>query len=183
MKIIRSHLDTTTKEYKANFDHMRKLANDLNKKLKNVEQVVSEPAKQKHLARGKLLVRECIRLLLDDDSTFLEFSALAANGMYDNQVPCAGIVTGIGKVCGKDVLIVANDAIVKGGTYYPLTAKKHLRAQEIAEQNHLPCVYLVDSGGAFLPLQDEVFADRDHFGEFFITKHGCQRKEFHRFLQ
>jgi len=170
MKIIRSHLDTSTKEYKANFNHMRNLVNDLSKKLQVVEHAVSESAKQKHLARGKLLVRDRIRLLLDDDSTFLEFSALAANGMYDNQVPCAGIVTGIGKVCGKDVLIVANDATVKGGTYYPVTAKKHLRAQEIAEQNHLPCVYLVDSGGAFLPLQDEVFPDRDHFGRIFYSQ-------------
>ena len=149
---------------------MRNLVNDLSKKLQVVGHAVSESAKQKHLARGKLLVRDRIRLLLDDDSTFLEFSALAANGMYDNQVPCAGIVTGIGKVCGKDVLIVANDATVKGGTYYPVTAKKHLRAQEIAEQNHLPCVYLVDSGGAFIPLQDEVFPDRDHFGRIFYSQ-------------
>ena len=131
MKIIRSHLDTSTKEYKANFNHMQNLVNDLSKKLQVVEHAVSESAKQKHLARGKLLVRDRIRLLLDDDSTFLEFSALAANGMYDNQVPCAGIVTGIGKVCGKDVLIVANDATVKGGTYYPITVKKQLRAHPI----------------------------------------------------
>ena len=170
MERINTDLDTKTSEYKANFDHMRNLVNGLNKKLQDVENAASESAKKKHLARGKLLVRERIRLLLDDDSILLEFSALAANGMYDDQVPCAGIITGIGKVCGKEVLVVANDATVKGGTYYPITAKKHLRAQEIAEQNHMPCIYLVDSGGAYLPLQDEVFPDRDHFGRIFYNQ-------------
>ena len=119
MERINSDLDIKTSEYKANFDHMRNLVNGLNKKLQDVENAASESAKKKHLARGKVLVRERIRLLLDDDSTLLEFSALAANGMYDDQVPCAGIITGIGKVCGKEVLVVANDATVKGGTYYP----------------------------------------------------------------
>ena len=170
MQQIISHLDTSTKKYKTNFDHMRNLVNDLNQKIQDAENGASESAKQKHLARGKLLVRDRIHLLLDDDSTLLEFSALAANGMYDNQVPSAGIITGIGKVCGKEVVIVANDATAKGGTYYPITVKKHLRAQEIAEQNHLPCIYLVDSGGAYLPLQDEVFADRDHFGRIFYNQ-------------
>ena len=170
MKPIQSQLNNTTAQYKTNYNHMRDLVRELDQNLHNLEKQIPETAKQKHLQRGKLLVRERIRLLLDSDSHFLEFSALAANDLYDNQVPSAGIITGIGKVCDKEVLIVANDATVKGGTYYPITAKKHLRAQEIAEQNHLPCIYLVDSGGAFLPMQDDVFADRDHFGRIFYNQ-------------
>ncbi len=170
MDIIRSILETTSEEYQSNFDHMQNLVDSLHKKIHNVQNAASETTKQKHLARGKLLVRDRIQQLLDKNSTFLEFSALAAHGMYEDQVPSGGIVTGIGKVCGKDALIVANDATVKGGTYYPITAKKHLRAQEIAEQNNLPCIYLVDSGGAYLPLQDEVFPDRDHFGRIFYNQ-------------
>ena len=170
MEIINSHIDSTSAEYKTKFEYMQNLVNDLNQKLNHLENATSESAKEKHFKRGKLFVRERIRLLLDKETSFLEFSALAANGMYDDQLPSAGIVTGIGKVCGKEVLVIANDATVKGGTYYPTTAKKHLRAQEIAETNHLPCVYLVDSGGAYLPLQDEVFPDRDHFGRIFYNQ-------------
>ena len=170
MQKFHSQLDIESKYFKENFEHMKNLVSELNQKLQDAKNSAPEAIKEKHLKRGKLLVRERIRLLLDDDTSLLEFSALAANGMYDNQVPCAGIITGIGKVCGKGVVIVANDATVKGGTYYPITAKKHLRAQEIAEQNHMPCVYLVDSGGAFLPLQDEVFPDRDHFGRIFYNQ-------------
>src|SRR4029079_8119790 len=121
-------------------------------------------------ARGKLLARERIDALIDPGTAFLEFSPLAAWGLYGDEAPAAGIVTGIGVVQGTECVIVANDATVKGGTYYPLTVKKHLRAQEIAEQNRLPCIYLVDSGGAFLPLQDEVFPDRDHFGRIFFNQ-------------
>ncbi|WP_414069547.1 carboxyl transferase domain-containing protein, partial [Staphylococcus aureus] len=121
-------------------------------------------AREKHVARGKLLPRERVRALLDPGSPFLELSPLAAHGMYDDGAPGAGIITGIGRVDGIEVLVVANDATVKGGTYFPMTVKKHLRAQEVAMENRLPCIYLVDSGGAFLPLQDEVFPDKEHFG-------------------
>jgi len=130
----------------------------------------SEGARRRHLARGKLLPRERVRALLDPGSPFLEFSQLAAHGMYDGEVPAAGIITGIGRIMGSECVIVANDATVKGGTYFPMTVKKHLRAQEIAGENRLPCLYLVDSGGAFLPAQDEVFPDRDHFGRIFYNQ-------------
>jgi 3-methylcrotonyl-CoA carboxylase beta subunit len=129
-----------------------------------------EKARRRHEGRGKLPVRDRVDLLLDPGTAFLELSPLAAHGMYDGRVPAAGILTGVGRVSGREVVVVANDATVKGGTYYPMTVKKHLRAQEVAEQNHLPCVYLVDSGGAFLPLQDEVFPDRDHFGRIFYNQ-------------
>ncbi|MEL0067096.1 MAG: carboxyl transferase domain-containing protein, partial [Gammaproteobacteria bacterium] len=133
-------------------------------------------ARQKHLSRGKLLPRERIQQLLDIGSPFLEFSTFAAYGKYDNQVPSAGLITGIGMVSGTECMIVCNDATVKGGTYFPETIKKHLRAQEIAEQNHLPCIYLVDSGGANLPQQDEVFPDRDHFGRIFFNQANMSAK-------
>src|SRR5690606_8816294 len=126
-----------------------------------------EKARTKHVARGKLLPRDRVDQLLEPGSPVLELSALAANGLYDDQAPAAGIITGIGRVSGRECVIVANDATVKGGTYYPMTVKKHLRAQEIALHNNLPCIYLVDSGGAFLPKQDEVFPDREHFGRIF----------------
>ncbi|MEM7261360.1 MAG: carboxyl transferase domain-containing protein, partial [Planctomycetota bacterium] len=125
---------------------------------------------ERHRSRGKLFVRDRVTQLLDEDSPFLEIGALAAYDLYDNGAPSAGMVTGIGRVEGRLVMVVANDATVKGGTYFPLTVKKHLRAQEVAAENHLPCVYLVDSGGAFLPLQDEVFPDRDHFGRIFYNQ-------------
>ncbi|MGB0364081.1 MAG: carboxyl transferase domain-containing protein, partial [bacterium] len=127
-----------------------------------------EFSRQLHQSRGKLLPRERVNQLLDSGSPFLEISPMAAFGLYENEVPAAGIICGIGRVGGREVMVVANDATVKGGTYYPLTVKKHLRAQEIAMENRLPCIYLVDSGGAFLPLQDQVFPDRDHFGRIFF---------------
>src|SRR6187397_3712966 len=130
----------------------------------------SESSRERHVSRGKLLPRDRVDALLDAGSPFLELSPLAANGMYGGDAPAAGIITGIGRVAGRRCVVVANDATVKGGTYYPITVKKHLRAQEIALQNRLPCIYLVDSGGAFLPLQDEVFPDRDHLGRIFFNQ-------------
>jgi acetyl-CoA carboxylase carboxyltransferase component len=150
--------------------HHRALAEDLREKLERVRQGGGERALEQHRGRNKLFVRERIDRLLDPGSAFLELSALAACGLYDNAAPGAGIVTGIGRVSGRECMIVANDATVKGGTYFPLTVKKHLRAQEIAEENRLPCLYLVDSGGAFLPLQAEVFPDREHFGRIFYNQ-------------
>jgi 3-methylcrotonyl-CoA carboxylase beta subunit len=154
---------------------MRDLVDDLRERLALVRQGGSESARAKHTGRGKLLVRDRVDRLLDAGSPFLELSPLAATGMYgapgqDNAVPAAGVVTGIGRVEGREVVIVANDATVKGGTYYPMTVKKHLRAQTVASDNHLPCIYLVDSGGAFLPMQDEVFPDREHFGRIFFNQ-------------
>src|SRR5271167_5169067 len=141
----------------------------LREKIDQVRLGGPEEARTRHTSRGKLLVRDRVRRLLDPQSPFLELSALAANGMYGDDAPGSGLVTGIGRLQGREVVVVANDATVKGGTYYPITVKKHLRAQEIALENHLPCVYLVDSGGAFLPLQSEVFPDRDHFGRIFYN--------------
>jgi 3-methylcrotonyl-CoA carboxylase beta subunit len=154
---------------------LRDLVDDLRERLALVRQGGSESARAKHTGRGKLLVRDRVDRLLDPGSPFLELSPLAANGMYgapgqDNAVPAAGVVTGIGRVEGREVVIVANDATVKGGTYYPMTVKKHLRAQTVASDNHLPCIYLVDSGGAFLPMQDDVFPDREHFGRIFFNQ-------------
>ncbi len=149
---------------------LRDLVAELRDRLALVRQGGSEAARKKHTGRGKLLVRERVDRLLDPGSPLLELSPLAAVGMYDDAVPSAGIVTGIGRVGGRECVIVANDATVKGGTYYPITVKKHLRAQEIAAANRLPCIYLVDSGGAFLPMQDEVFPDRDHFGRIFFNQ-------------
>ena len=137
-------------------------------------------AQRRHRERGKLPARERIERLLDPGTAFLELSPLAAFGMYDGRVPAAGIVTGVGRVSGREVMVVANDATVKGGTYYPMTVKKHLRAQEIAEKNYLPCIYLVDSGGAFLPLQDEVFPDREHFGRIFYNQAQMSAKVYPR---
>jgi 3-methylcrotonyl-CoA carboxylase beta subunit len=136
----------------------------------------SEESRKRHISRGKLLPRDRIARLLDPNTPFLEVGVTAAHGMYDSAVPSAGIITGIGRVEGRDVMIVCNDATVKGGTYYPVTVKKHLRAQEIAEQNRLPCIYLVDSGGANLPSQDEVFPDRDHFGRIFFNQANMSAK-------
>ena len=146
------------------------LVADLRARLQRVEQAGGERYVERHHGRGKLLARERIQRLIDPDGAFLEFSPLAADGVYDDDVPAAGIVTGMGRVSGRECVIVANDATVKGGSYYPLTVRKHLRAQEIAEQNHLACIYLVDSGGAFLPLQHDVFPDRDHFGRIFYNQ-------------
>src|SRR5690606_12797413 len=135
----------------------------------HIQQGGSEAARKRHQEQGKLLVRERIERLIDPGSAFLEFSILAGYQLYAEEIPAAGLITGIGQVQGQQCLIVANDATVKGGTYYPITVKKHLRAQEIAAENHLPCLYLVDSGGAYLPKQDEVFPDRDHFGRIFYN--------------
>ncbi len=143
---------------------------ELRQRLEAVRRGGSDAARARHQSRGKLLVRDRVDRLLDAGSPFLEIAPLAAYGMYDDAVPSAGIVTGIGTVSGRECVVVANDATVKGGTYYPMTVKKHLRAQEVAAANRLPCIYLVDSGGAFLPLQDEVFPDRDHFGRIFFNQ-------------
>ncbi|HEX6876522.1 MAG TPA: carboxyl transferase domain-containing protein, partial [Nocardioidaceae bacterium] len=149
---------------------MRELVEDLGERHARARQGGSEAAREKHIARGKLLARDRVDRLLDPGSPFLELSPLAATGMYDDAVPSAGIVTGIGRVAGRECVVVANDATVKGGTYYPITVKKHLRAQEVARANRLPCIYLVDSGGAFLPMQDEVFPDKEHFGRIFFNQ-------------
>ena len=149
---------------------LKDLVDDLRHRLAVVRQGGSEAARTKHTDRGKLLVRDRVDRLLDPGSPFLELSPLAATGMYADAVPAAGVVTGIGRVHGREVVVVANDATVKGGTYYPITVKKHLRAQQVAADNHLPCVYLVDSGGAFLPMQDDVFPDREHFGRIFFNQ-------------
>jgi 3-methylcrotonyl-CoA carboxylase beta subunit len=167
---LTSKLNPRSAEYQANAAALARMTADLREKAAIVAQGGGEAAREKHLARGKLLPRDRVRTLLDVGSPFLELSQLAAWGMYDNQVPAAGIITGIGRVSGRECMIVANDATVKGGTYFPITVKKHLRAQEIAQQNRLPCIYLVDSGGANLPNQDEVFPDREHFGRIFYNQ-------------
>jgi len=170
MAAIETKIDNRSADFAANAESLRELVVDLRQQLHRVALGGGEKARTKHTERGKLLPRERIRGLLDSGSPFLEFAPLAAHGMYENQAPCAGMIAGIGRVSGQEVVIVANDATVKGGTYFPMTVKKHLRAQEIALENNLPCVYLVDSGGAFLPLQDEVFPDRDHFGRIFYNQ-------------
>jgi 3-methylcrotonyl-CoA carboxylase beta subunit len=170
VSILESLLDTRSPEFVRNRASNAALSADLQARVAAVSGGGGEQARAKHVARGKLLVRDRIRELLDPGSPFLEFSQLAALGLYNNEVASAGIVTGIGRVAGQECVIVANDATVKGGTYYPLTVKKHLRAQEIAADNRLPCIYLVDSGGAYLPLQDEVFPDREHFGRIFYNQ-------------
>ncbi|MDM4771059.1 carboxyl transferase domain-containing protein [Solimonas sp. SE-A11] len=170
MSAIKSKIRTNSAEFQANAAQMRAQVEELRARTAEAARGGSESARQKHTARGKLLPRDRIDGLLDPGSAFLEISALAGNGMYNGEVPCAGVVAGIGSINGRECMIVANDATVKGGTYYPVTVKKHLRAQEIARENRLPCVYLVDSGGAFLPMQDEVFPDRDHFGRIFYNQ-------------
>lgn len=170
MAILSSKLDTNSPEFLQNSKHMQGLVERLERTLNQVRQGGGETARQRHRKRGKLLPRERIAHLLDPDSPFLELSPLAAWQVYEDAVPAAGLISGIGKVCGQDCLIIANDATVKGGTYYPLTVKKHLRAQQIAADNRLPCLYLVDSGGAHLPSQDEVFPDREHFGRIFYNQ-------------
>jgi acetyl-CoA carboxylase carboxyltransferase component len=167
--ILESEISAGSADFKKNYEYHLKLAEDLRAVLHRIEQGGSESARKKHEERGKLFVRDRIRLLLDPDKPFLELSALAAHGVYKDEAPAAGIVTGIGWIHGLPVMVIANDATVKGGTYYPLTVKKHIRAQEIARQNRLPCVYLVDSGGAFLPLQADVFPDKEHFGRIFYN--------------
>ena len=170
MEVIETQLDLDSERARANAAHQRALAAELRRSLALARQGGGEKYQQRHREQGKLLVRDRIDQLLDPGSAFLELSPLAAWGLYEGGAPGAGLVTGIGRVSGRECLIVANDATVKGGSYYPLTVKKHLRAQEVAEENRLPCLYLVDSGGAFLPLQDEVFPDRDDFGRIFYNQ-------------
>jgi acetyl-CoA carboxylase carboxyltransferase component len=170
MDILESHVDSASDSFRANSERMQRLVSELRERRDTARQGGGARYLERHRAQGKLPVRERIDQLLDPDSPFLELSPLAAWDVYDNDAPAAGLVTGIGRVSDRDVLIVANDATVKGGTYYPLTVKKHLRAQQVALENRLPCVYLVDSGGAFLPLQAEVFPDRDHFGRIFYNQ-------------
>jgi acetyl-CoA carboxylase carboxyltransferase component len=170
METLDTHVDTASELYQANHARMAALVTELSERLAIVRQGGGEKSLERHRSQGKLPPRERIERLLDDGSSFLELSPLAAWDLYANEAPGAGLVTGIGRVSGREVLIVANDATVKGGTYYPITVKKHLRAQEVALQNRLPCIYLVDSGGAFLPLQAEVFPDRDHFGRIFFNQ-------------
>lgn len=170
MPIIQSKINTRSQAFLDNATHMQAQVDELKKQLGQTALGGSQSARDKHTARGKLLPRDRVERLLDPGSAFLELSPMAAHGMYNNEAPGAGVITGIGRVSGVECMIVCNDATVKGGTYYPMTVKKHLRAQEIAQQNNLPCVYLVDSGGANLPRQDEVFPDREHFGRIFYNQ-------------
>ncbi len=165
-----SKIDTASSDYRANFEHQQSLMAELEERFNDIKQGGPPKALKKHEERGKLTARELIDLLIDKNSPFLELSPFAAYGMYDGEAPGAGIVTGIGRVHGREVMIVANDATVKGGTYFPMTIKKHIRAQEIARQNRLPCIYLVDSGGVFLPRQAGVFPDKEHFGRIFYNQ-------------
>jgi len=176
MAVLQSRVDPTSPEFGANQAANLRLVEDLRARLARVRAGGGAEAVRRHRGRGKLLARERIECLIDPGSPFLELSPLAAGGMYDDDAPAAGVLTGIGSIEGQEVAIVANDATVKGGTYYPMTVKKHLRLQEVAEQNHLPCVYLVDSGGAFLPLQADVFPDRDHFGRIFYNQANLSAK-------
>ena len=170
MEVIGSNLRTGNRDFLDNQSRMEELVRDLKERLAQVRTGGGQRAVDLHRGRGKLLARERIDGLVDPSTPFLELSPLAAWNMYDGEEASAGIATGIGVIHGKEVMVLANDATVKGGTYYPITVKKHLRAQEIALENHLPCIYLVDSGGAFLPLQAEVFPDRDHFGRIFYNQ-------------
>src|SRR5659263_617440 len=175
MSVLETKLNARSADFVANATAMRTLVQDLHAKMAQIELGGGEAARAKHTARGKLLPRDRVQMLLDPGTPFLELSPLAALGLYPDRdgsdsAPCAGVITGIGRIEGVDCMIVCNDATVKGGTYYPMTVKKHLRAQEVAQQNRLPCIYLVDSGGANLPNQDEVFPDRDHFGRIFFNQ-------------
>ncbi len=170
MAVLSSQISTSSQAFKDNTEHMRGLVEEIRAVAASVEKGGSDQARERHLSRGKLLPRERVRRLLDDNSPFLEIGQFAAHDMYGGDISSAGLITGVGRVEGRDVMVVCNDATVKGGTYYPLSVKKHLRAQEVAQQNNLPCVYLVDSGGANLPNQDEVFPDREHFGRIFYNQ-------------
>jgi 3-methylcrotonyl-CoA carboxylase beta subunit len=175
MSVLKSHLNARSAEFRTNAEAMRVLVDDLRAQVEKVGRGGGDAARKKHMDRGKLLPRVRVQMLLDPGTPFLEVAPLAALHMYpgrngEDSAPAAGMIAGIGRVSGVDCMIVCNDATVKGGTYYPMTVKKHLRAQEIAQQNHLPCIYLVDSGGANLPNQDEVFPDRDHFGRIFYNQ-------------
>lgn len=176
MPVLKSKLDPASPTFAANARAMEALVYDLRQKTAIAAQGGSEKARERHTERGKLLPRERVERLIDPGSPFLEIGALAANGMYNDEAPGAGMIAGVGRVEGRECVIVCNDATVKGGTYYPMTVKKHLRAQEIAEQNHLPCLYLVDSGGANLPHQAEIFPDREHFGRIFYNQANMSAK-------
>jgi 3-methylcrotonyl-CoA carboxylase beta subunit len=168
--ILQTRLNVRSEEFRAAAENMRQLVADLKAQVARADLGGGEAARAKHAARGKLLPRDRVQMLLDPGTPFLELSQLAAHGMYGGEAPCAGIITGVGRVAGRECVIVCNDATVKGGTYFPMTVKKHLRAQEIARENRLPCIYLVDSGGANLPNQDDVFPDREHFGRIFYNQ-------------
>ena len=170
MNALPTQINPRTPEFQAHAQAMRRLVDDLQQRLRLVSEGGGEQARAKHTARGKLLPRDRVQMLLDPGTPFLELAPLAALNMYNGDAPGAGLVAGIGRVSGVDCMVVCNDATVKGGTYYPMTVKKHLRAQEVAQQNQLPCIYLVDSGGANLPNQDDVFPDRDHFGRIFYNQ-------------
>jgi len=177
MTELQTRITTQSEVYKANHAHMTSLVDDLRSRYEVISKGGSDASRQRHVARGKLLPRDRVNYLLDAGSPFLELSQFAAHGIYDDESPCASIITGIGRVSGRECVIVVNDATIKGGTYYPLTVKKHLRAQAIAEQNNLPCIYLVDSGGANLPHQDEIFADGNHFGRIFFNQANMSAKD------
>jgi 3-methylcrotonyl-CoA carboxylase beta subunit len=170
MTVLSSQVDPRSEEFRRNAASMRAAVDDLRATVKKIKEGGGAEARKRHLGRNKLLPRERVRTLLDPGSPFLELSQLAGHGLYEDEVPAGGILTGIGRVAGRECVVIANDATVKGGTYYPVTVKKHLRAQEIARENNLPCLYLVDSGGANLPNQDAVFPDRDHFGRIFYNQ-------------
>src|SRR6476619_5889574 len=170
MPILESQLNPRSAEFQANAQAMRGQVEDLQAQLAKAAAGGGEAARAKHVARGKLPPRDRVANLLDPGTPFLELAPLAAHGMYNGDAPCAGVIAGIGRVAGRYGMVVCNDATVKGGTYYPMTVKKHLHAQEVALQNRLPCIYLVDSSGAFLPAQDEVFPDREHFGRIFYNQ-------------
>ncbi|MDQ1266653.1 MAG: 3-methylcrotonyl-CoA carboxylase beta subunit, partial [Bacteroidota bacterium] len=170
MNRFKSKISVKSPDYKSNYENSLRISKELNDRLEKIKLGGTEKARQKHISRNKLLPRDRIKMLIDKDTPFLEVMPFAAYDMYNGDAPCAGIITGIGMIKGRECLIIATDATVKGGTYYPITVKKHVRAQEIAMQNRLPCVYLVDSGGVFLPLQDGVFPDKDHFGNIFYNQ-------------
>ena len=176
MAILSSKINTRDAQFAANSESMQTVVNDLQEKAAKIHQGGGPKYQERHLSRGKLLPRDRINKLLDAGSPFLEIGQFAAWECYEDYVPSAGVVAGIGQVEGTECMIIANDATVKGGTYYPLTVKKHLRAQEIAERCHLPCIYLVDSGGANLPRQDEVFPDKEHFGRIFFNQANMSAK-------
>jgi 3-methylcrotonyl-CoA carboxylase beta subunit len=170
MDVLETHLDPAAEDFRRSSERIEQLVAELRERIAVARKGGGEKYLERHRQQGKMTVRERLDALLDPDTPFLELSALAASGMYDGEAPGAGMVTGIGRIRGRDCVIVANDATVKGGTYFPITVKKHLRAQEVAAENNLPCIYLVDSGGAFLPLQADVFPDREHFGRIFYNQ-------------
>src|SRR6201981_1590379 len=167
---LHSTIDPASSDFSRNAEAMRSLVAELHEKLNQVAHGGGKASRARHTARGKMLARERVDLLVDPGSAFLELSPLAAHGLYGGDVHLAGVITGVGRISGRQCVVVANDATIKGGTYYPMTVKKHLRAQDVARQNNLPCVYMVDSGGAFLPMQDEIFPDERHFGRIFYNQ-------------